>query len=315
MDTQCEIFCVGNAVADLLARPVEALAAPGASQPLDDVNLGPGGNSVNTGVALARLGSKVRIAAAIGRDRLGRMIHDVVQEKGVDVANLVAVDGFITSASVVLIQANGERRLLHYRGASAAFTESHIDWRLVEGARIFHCASAFALPAFDGAPFERAIAHAKQLGCLTSVNVCWDIKGRWLPLLQPALVHTDFIFPNVDEGYKLTDEREPAAIAVSLRRVGVKTVVVKLGAAGCYIQGPEGSFTSPGFKVSPVDTTGAGDCFAAAFLAEVCRGGTLEEAARFANAAGALSTLGMGGADSAPTRQQVVQFIHHGRVA
>jgi 2-dehydro-3-deoxygluconokinase len=89
----------------------------------------------------------------------------------------------------------------------------------------------------------------------------------------------------------------------------VKTVVVKLGAAGCYVQGPSGSFTSPGFKVSPVDTTGAGDCFAAAFLAEISRGATLEEAARFANAAGALSTLGMGGADSAPTRLQVVEFM------
>ncbi|HZP02981.1 MAG TPA: carbohydrate kinase family protein [Terriglobia bacterium] len=308
-ESRCEIFCVGNAVADILARPVDALADPGASQPLDEVALGPGGNSVNTGVALARLGSRVRIAAALGNDRLGRMIREVVREKGVDDANLVAVDGFRTSTSLVLIQANGERRLLHFRGASAAFAENHIDWGLVNGAQIFHCASAFALPAFDGAPFERAIARAKRLGCLTSINVCWDTKNRWLPLLQPALQHADFIFPNVDEGYQLTGEREPAAIARRLQSHGVKTVVVKLGAAGCYVQGPSGSFTSPGFKVSPVDTTGAGDCFAAAFLAEISRGATLEEAARFANAAGALSTLGMGGADSAPTRLQVVEFM------
>lgn len=309
MITQCEIFCVGNAVADTLARPVETLGDPGASQPLDVLTLGLGGNSVNTAVALARLGSKVRIAAAVGNDRLGRMIREVLREKGVDDSNLVTVEGFNTSASVVLIQVNGERRLLHYRGASAAFAESHIDWRLAEGARIFHCASAFALPAFDGAPFERAIVRAKRLGCLTSINICWDTKNRWLPLLHPALEHTDFIFPNVDEGYKLTGEREPDAIARCLRLHGVKTVVVKLGAAGCYVQGPAGSFTSPGFKVNPVDTTGAGDCFAAAFLAEISRGAALEEAARFANAAGALSTLGMGGADSAPTRQQVVEFM------
>src|SRR3974390_1461560 len=132
------------------------------------------------------------------------MMREVVREKGVDDANLVTVEGFNTSASVVLIQANGERRLLHFRGASAAFTESHIDWTLVKGAQAFHCASVFALPGVVGVPFERAISRAKDLGCLTSINICWDTKNRWLPLLQPALKFADFIFPNVDEGYQLT---------------------------------------------------------------------------------------------------------------
>jgi sugar/nucleoside kinase (ribokinase family) len=89
----------------------------------------------------------------------------------------------------------------------------------------------------------------------------------------------------------------------------VKTVIVKLGALGCYVESPGEAFISPGFAVRPVDTTGAGDCFAAAFLAAIIRGGSLAEAARFANAAGALATLGMGGGDSAPTLQQVEEFL------
>ncbi|MDR3677742.1 MAG: carbohydrate kinase family protein, partial [Acidobacteriota bacterium] len=89
----------------------------------------------------------------------------------------------------------------------------------------------------------------------------------------------------------------------------VKTVIVKLGAAGCYVESPQGSFTSPGFSVQPVDTTGAGDCFAAGFLAAVCRGQTLSVAARYANATGALATLGLGGADSAPTLAQLEDFL------
>jgi len=307
----CDVFCVGNAVADVLARPVESLAPPGTSQKLEEVVLGLGGNSINTGTTLACLGMSVRVAAAVGDDRLGQMIREVIRAKGVDDANLVTLEGAKTSVSIVLVQATGERRLLHFRGANAAFSDHHLDWRLVEGARVFHYASAFALPAFDGAPLERAMARAKQLGCLTSVNVCWDLQGRWLSLLRPALAYTDFIFPNVEEGRQLTGESEPAAIAASLRREGVKTVVVKLGAAGCYVQEPQGSFISPGFRITPVDTTGAGDCFAGAFLAEVCRGASLEEAARFSNAAAALSTLGMGGADSAPTHQQVVEFLDH----
>jgi sugar/nucleoside kinase (ribokinase family) len=86
-------------------------------------------------------------------------------------------------------------------------------------------------------------------------------------------------------------------------------VIVKLGRVGCYVDGPEGAFTSPGFAVCAIDTTGAGDCFEAAFLAALCRGHNLQHAVRFANAAAALSTFGMGGGDSAPTLQRVEDFL------
>ena len=121
--------------------------------------------------------------------------------------------------------------------------------------------------------------------------------------------HTDFIFPNCDEGRQLTGEKEPEAIAAHLRSMGVKTVIVKLGAKGCYVESADGAFTSPGFAVKPVDTTGAGDCFAAGFLAAIRRGESLQLAARYANAAGALATLGLGGADSAPTISQLEGFL------
>ncbi|NLG68148.1 MAG: hypothetical protein GX496_01075, partial [Firmicutes bacterium] len=116
-------------------------------------------------------------------------------------------------------------------------------------------------------------------------------------------------FPTLDEGRRLTGLDEPPSIAARLRSLGVKMVVLKLGPAGCYVDGPGGAFLSPGFRVEAVDTTGAGDCFAAAFLAAYLEGGGLREAARFANAAGALSTLVVGGAEAAPTRQDVLEFL------
>ena len=309
MNPSCEVFCAGNAVADVLARPVDGLTAPGGSQPLEEVALGPGGNGVNTAIALARLGVRVALAAPVGDDRLGDMLRQTVRAEGVDDSNMFTVKEARTSASVVLIESSGERRLLHFRGASAYFSVRHLNWDLVKGARVFHYASAFALPAFDGAPLEETLKRARELGCQTSVNVCWDQRGRWLSMLEPALAHTDFIFPNREEGKQLTGETEPAAIACRLRSLGVKTVIVKLGARGCYVESSEGAFTSPGFAVHPVDTTGAGDCFAAAFLAAICQGNSLPDAARFANAAGALATLGMGGGDSAPPRARVLKLL------
>lgn len=304
-----EVFCVGNAVADVLARPVEGLPPAGTSQPLETVTLGPGGNGINTAIALARLGVAVRVAAAVGDDRLGEMLRERVRKDGVDDSNLVSLPQTKTSVSIVLIQDNGERRFLHFRGANSLFSIQHLNWELAEGARVFHYASAFSLPAFDGAPLAEALARAKDLGCLTSLNVCWDTLDRWLPVLRPALAYTDFMFPNLAEGARLTGESEPELVARALRSLGVKTVVVKLGAQGCYVDGPEGAFLSPGFPVEVVDTTGAGDCFAAGFLTALCRGEDCRHAARLGNAAGALCTLGMGGADSAPTREQIEDFL------
>jgi sugar/nucleoside kinase (ribokinase family) len=305
----CEVYCVGNAVADVLARPVDHLAPSGTSQPLEDVALAPGGNSINTAIALARLGVSVRVASAVGDDRFGQFIRDRVRAEGIDDAGLVTLPGAKTSTSIVLVEASGERRFLHLRGVSAFFSGQHLDWGPVEGSRIFHYASAFALPAFDETSLAPALKRARELGCLTSMNICWDVRGRWLKAVQPALAHTDFIFPNREEGQQLTGESEPAAIAARLRELGVKTVIVKLGAAGCYVESPQGSFTSPGIAVQPVDTTGAGDCFAAGFLAAICRGQSLTLAAREANATGALATLGLGGADSAPSVGQLEDFL------
>jgi sugar/nucleoside kinase (ribokinase family) len=309
MNDLCEVFCIGNAVADVLARPVDYLAPRGTSQPLEDVSLGPGGNCINTGIALARLGVKVRLAAAIGDDGFGRMLRERVAAEGIDAAGLVTAPGAKTSTSVVLVESTGERRFLHLRGVNALYAGESLDWENVRGARIFHCASVFAIPKFDATALVPSLRRARELGCLTSINVCWDVRGRWLQTLQPALAHTDFIFPNCEEGRQLTGESAPEAIAARLRGWGVETVVVKLGAAGCYVASPAGAFTSPGFAVQPVDTTGAGDCFAAGFLASLCREPSLAAAARYANAAGALATLGLGAADSAPTRAELEAFL------
>jgi sugar/nucleoside kinase (ribokinase family) len=309
MQPRFEVFCVGNAVADVLARPVDGLGAPGASQRLEEVTLGPGGNGVNTAIALARLGVRVALAAPVGEDRLGEILRQSVRAEGVDDSNVKTFKEAKTAASIVLVDSSGERRLLHFRGVSAQFSAHHLNWDLAKGSRIFHYASAFALPNFDGAPLVEALSRARQLGCLTSINPCWDLSGRWLPLIEPALRYVDYFYPNQEEGQQLTGESEPEGIAGRLRRLGVKAVIVKLGARGCYVESPGEAFISPGFAVHPVDTTGAGDCFAAAFLAAICRGSTLAESARFANAAGALVTLGMGGGDSAPTLQRVEEFL------
>ena len=109
------------------------LPHPGRANRLRTLCFAPGGNSINTAIALARLGVSVRVAAAVGNDRFGQFIRDRVRAEGIDDAGLVTLPGAKTSTSIVLVEASGERRFLHLRGVSAFFSgaESRLGsrWR------------------------------------------------------------------------------------------------------------------------------------------------------------------------------------------
>jgi sugar/nucleoside kinase (ribokinase family) len=104
----------------------------------------------------------------------------------------------------------------------------------------------------------------------------------------------DYLFVNLEEGAKLTGHTTADEIGDFFRKRGVPTVVVKTGARGCSVFSAAGKFESPAFEVDVVDSTGAGDCFCGAFLAGLCRGFDLHEAARLANAAAAHSIQKVG---------------------
>jgi sugar/nucleoside kinase (ribokinase family) len=112
--------------------------------------------------------------------------------------------------------------------------------------------------------------------------------------LAPCLPWTDLLFVNQDEAQRLGGAPDIRDAARRLREAGAQTVVVKLGALGCAVFDAAGELRVPAFDVAVVDTTGAGDCFAGAFLAALERGLGLAEAARFANAAAALAVQQLG---------------------
>jgi sugar/nucleoside kinase (ribokinase family) len=112
--------------------------------------------------------------------------------------------------------------------------------------------------------------------------------------LAPCLPYTDLLFMNEDEARMLTGTSEPAPAAEVMQGRGARTVVLKLSGRGCAVFGPGLAIECPAFDVPVVDTTGAGDCFAGAFLAALLRDRSYAEAARFANAVGALTIQKLG---------------------
>jgi 2-dehydro-3-deoxygluconokinase len=126
--------------------------------------------------------------------------------------------------------------------------------------------------------------------------------------IHAAVGCSDIVFPSLDDARVLTGLEEPGAIADFYLRL-CPLVLLKLGPDGVLVATREGQQRIPGFRVEAVDATGAGDTFAGAFLARRARGESLDQAARYANAAAALSTQGYGAVAPIPREDAVMAFL------
>ncbi len=292
-----------------MVRPVEEVAF-GVVAWVESIEHHLGGNGANTACALARLAVPVRLTGMVGRDAAGQQLLRTLESAGVD-TRAVARSEAPTPATVSLVNKRGERCLLHRPGASLeAFAEPlEFTPALLEGVTHYHLANVFALPNLrrHGAEMLR---RARAAGLSTSLDTAWDARGRWLEDLAPALAFVDLLFVNETEGRCLSGADEPAAAAAVFRQLGVRDVAVKLGERGCAVFTAGAAIRVPAFEVPAVDTTGAGDCFAGAFLAAWLRGHSLAEAARFANAAAALAIQRLGSTGGLRSWEETLEWMN-----
>ncbi|MBS1859523.1 MAG: sugar kinase [Acidobacteria bacterium] len=289
------VLCSGSIVCDTLVYP--APDAPwGTTTVVETIEPHPGGNGANTSLALAWLGTPVRLLGRVGSDEPGRFLLDALRRAGVDTAAVEVAHG-ATAATIALVNASGERRFYHRMGVAAGAFAAPIEFSPAHtaGMSIYHLSSPFILPLLR-VQLAGTLARARAAGLRTSLDTNWDSLGRWMADIGPCLPHLDMVFLNEDEARMVTGHTDPRSAAGVLLAGGARMAILKLGARGCavYTQGRE--FHSPAFEVEARDTTGAGDCFAGGFLSALLDGAEPEEAARFANAAGALSVQHVGGA-------------------
>ncbi len=290
------VLVCGNIVMDVVARPVDRLVW-GATTWIDSLEQHMGGNGASSAYALAKLGAPVRLLSAIGSDAFGDQLLARLSAAGVDVSRVERAAG-ASAASVALVNSAGERLLLHRVGASAEMLAEPPDFSgaLVAGMAHFHLANLFALPLLRPHAGE-TVRRARAAGLTVSLDTGWDSRGRWIEDLGPCLAHTDLLFVNEDEARRLGAADDTVAAAERLRALGARTVIVKLGSRGCALVDGHGVTHVPAFNVPAIDTTGAGDCFAGAFLAARHHGLSLEEAALLANGAAALAIQQLGATD------------------
>jgi len=289
-----EVLCLGIHVADVLARPVKEYPQRGRLVLVDKIELHTGGCAGNTAIGLARLGISTGVAGKVGADAFGDFYMSFMKKEGIDCRGLVRDTSVNTSATAVMVHPDGERSFIHYPGANGVLEESDVDFELVREYRILHLAGAFIMPKFDGEPSARVLERAKKEGKITALDTVWDDTGRWMSVIEPYFPQTDYFLPSIEEARMIAGTQKPADTARCFLDRGVKVVGLKMGEKGCYIRSADVELCLPAYKVNVVDATGAGDAFAAGFLAGAAMGWDLERTGKLANAAGAFAVTAIG---------------------
>jgi sugar/nucleoside kinase (ribokinase family) len=291
-----DVVCLGILVADVIARRVDDLPVRGSLGLVDEISLHGGGCALNTGSVLARFGLPASVVGKVGADPFGDFILGVLDERGIERRGVLRDPEAPTSVTVVLVDSGGERTFLHLPGANGRLRLDELDEDVLFSGRALHLAGALVMPELDGEPAAAVLKRAKARGLTTSLDTVWDATGRWERLL-PSLPFVDVFVPSLAEAAEVSGERKAPAAAAWLRERGVGTVALKLGGDGCYIAGEEFEGFVAASAVDALDSTGAGDAFAAGFLYGHLAGWPQERAAAFANAAGALATTAVGAVD------------------
>jgi sugar/nucleoside kinase (ribokinase family) len=290
-DRPIDVVCLGILVADIVARPIKELPRAALAL-LDEVSLHGGGCALNTATGLTRLGLEAAAAGMVGNDTFGDFLLRLLDERGIERAAVVRSPA-PTSATVVLVDGDGEQRFLHSLGASAALRAEDLDPEALFTGRALHVAGTLVMPSLDGEPAASLLARARSRGLFTSLDTAFDATGRW-QRVEPCLPWLDLFLASRAEAQAISGEEEIGAAAAWARERGAREVAIKLGADGAYLAGPGFEGHVPAYRVAAVDGTGAGDAFAAGLLYGRLAGWPLERSAHLANAAGALATTAAG---------------------
>lgn len=276
-----------------------------------------GGDTSNVVIAAARLGASTAYATRLGGDMFGDAIMALWRTENID-ARAVTVDPDAPTGIYFVSHGAAGHSFTYRRKHSAAslMTPADVPESIIASAKYLHVSGiSQAISKSAAVTVDHAIATAGK----AKVKISFDTNYRpslWSPeiarlAISRAAAKATVLKTSIEDSEALFGLGDPAAIARHFLAIGSLTVIVTLGAAGVHVATAGTAMTLPGCRVAAVDATGAGDAFTGALLAELSGGVDLQEAARFANAAAALSTMGYGAIAPLPRRIDVEKFLRN----
>lgn len=286
------VLVVGDVMTDIICQPEGPLVVGSDRRAI--IRSRPGGSGANQAVWLAAFGVGVRFAARVGNADLEAF---VARFSALGVEPAFAADPELPSGALVtIVDPSGERSFLTDRGANAALSTADLPDRLLEGMQGLLISGYALFEPTPRAAVMRLLASAGERGIAVSVDPAsvgfLDEVGPGSFLDWTSRATT--IFANAAEAAALTGNATPEAQIEALHR-SYRRVVLKRGAAGAVFSDGSGTIALPAPEVPVVDTTGAGDAFAAAFIAAELGGGAPETCLERAIAAGSHAVRRLGG--------------------
>ena len=277
-----------------------------------------GGDTSNAIIACARQGAPCGYITRLGDDEFGRMLLGLWQAEAVDTRGVALDPAAHTAVYFVTHGAQGHSfSYLRRDSAASRMRADDLPRALIEGARYLHVSGisqAISATACDTVQAAISIARAAGVKVAYDTNLrlkLWPI-ARAREVITATICDTDYLLPSLEDLQSICGLDQPHAILDWCFAQGARNVVLKLGRAGCIAATAQAREAIKGHAVHAVDATGAGDCFDGALLARLHAGDSLVVAARYANAAAALTTSGFGAVAPVPRRAAVEAFMSAG---
>jgi adenosine kinase len=295
-----DVLGIGNALFDILVPADEGFLGlhgmtKGGMALIDEVraisiyqSMGPatemsGGSAANTIVGVANLGARAAYVGKVRDDQIGRLYTHDIRAAGVAFETKPALDGPATGCSYILVTPDGERTMNTYLGAAQELMPADIDSAQIAASSIIYLEGYLWDPKSAKEAFVKAstIAHeaGRQVALTLSDSFCVGrYRDEFLDLMRKGTV--DLVFANEAELHSLYQTSD-FDTALKQLRSDTKLGVVTRSEKGCVVASKDGVSAVPAFPIQKmVDTTGAGDLFAAGFLFGLVRGASHEDAGR-----------------------------------
>ena len=304
-----DITIIGAAILDVMASPISKNQLLGRSCPADRVTLTPGGDACNEATTLARLGKQVNLITKVGNDLSGRILLDYFHENGVSTEDTVTESNLDTGINIVLVDEEAERSFVTNRnGSLRKLCLSDINRKALGKAPILCFASIFVSPCFTVPDMAALFRSAKEQGCTLCADMTRCKNGERLPDIQEAIQYLDYLFPNYEEAKAVSGLSDPNEIADAFLACGVSCMVIKMGSKGCFIKSKNERISILAYPhTNCIDTTGAGDNFAAGFLYALSEHMELADCGRFANVTASLAVESLGACTGVHSLEQVMK--------
>ena len=288
-----DILALGELNVDLLLNRIAGFPEVGKEIFAQDMTLTLGSSTAIFAANAATLGSKVSFVGMIGRDSFGDVVKSTLQQRKVDVSNLIEVADAATGLTAILNYDN-DRANVTYPGAMSLMGVKDIRPEIIREAKHVHVSSIFLQETLHKEIFE-IVKLVKDCGATLSMDVQFDPAETWEFDYARILPFVDVFMPNEQELMAIT-RKTTVEEAVEAILPYAKVTVVKMGTRGSLLVTREGRHHLPAMlNKSVVDAIGAGDSFDAGFISAYVSGKPLDVCQRVGNLTGAVNTTAAGG--------------------